>query len=204
MKRKLIYWLAIGIVLFSVSVITIKIVNRERGEENEELYEEEENEEKEALFIEERSRYEFEMLKDPATGKIPVGIFEKEIVYAKTLPSKESINNPAARIGSITSLNNYLPAGPNNIGGRTRALAYDLRFNGTTNQVIIAGSVSSGIMRSSNGGTTWVKVSPEEDTHSFTVIAQDPRAGFQDIWYAAGGEPYGNTTSEIGATYLEI
>ena len=51
MKRKLILWLAIGVVFFSVSVITIKIVKEEREEEHEKLYEEEENEEKEAAFI---------------------------------------------------------------------------------------------------------------------------------------------------------
>jgi hypothetical protein len=57
-------------------------------------------------------------------------------------------------------------------------------------------------MRSANGGQTWAKVTPEEDTHSFTALAQDTRTGFQDIWYAAGGEAYGNTASETGATYL--
>jgi hypothetical protein len=199
MKRKIFLWLAGGLIFCFVSVITIQgLIKQHEKEENEEGFEEEENEEKEAAFIEARARYEFEMLKDPATGKIPAGIFEKEIALAKTLPLKGSVYNPAARISDITVLNNYLPAGPNNVGGRTRALAYDMR----SNQVIIAGSVSGGIMRSTNGGTTWVKVSPEEDTHSFTVIAQDPRNGFQDTWYAAGGEAYGNTASEIGATYL--
>jgi hypothetical protein len=202
MKRKLFLWIVSIIVLCSVSVIAFKWIKHEREEENEEYEEgEEENEEKEAAFIEARARYEFEMLKDPATGKIPAGIFEKERTLAKTLPIR-NINNPAARINRITALNTYLPAGPNNIGGRTRALAYDLRFNGTTNRVIIAGSTSSGILRSADAGNTWVKVSPEDDTHSFTVIAQDPRSGFQDTWYAAGGEPYGNTASEVGATYL--
>lgn len=201
MKRRIFLWLAAGLVFCFVSVIAIKELLKEH--EKEESYEnEEENEEKEATFIEARARYEFEMLKDPATGKIPAGIFEKEKAFAKTLPVKGPIYDPAARINDFTELNNYLPAGPNNIGGRTRALAYDLRYNGGSNQVIIAGSVSGGIMRSSNGGSTWVRVSPEEDTHSFTVLAQDPRAGFQDTWYAAGGEPYGNTTTEIGATYL--
>lgn len=204
MKRKLFLWLTAVLVFSFVSVIAIKLLNEQTNEDRLKTLEGErkKKKEKKAAFIEDRARYDFDMLKDPATGKIPAGIFEKEIAYARSLPVKGSINNPAARIGDITALNNYLLAGPNNVGGRTRALAYDLRFNASSNQVIIAGSVSGGIMRSSNGGTSWDKVSPEEDTHSFTVLAQDPRAGFQDTWYAAGGEAYGNTASEIGAAYL--
>lgn len=204
MKRKLFPWFTLGLVFSFVSVIALKWINEPTREEQLKQLEEERKKrrEKKAAFSEQRARYDFDMLKDPATGKIPAGIFEKEIAYAITLPVKGSINNPAARISDITALNNYLPAGPNNVGGRTRALAYDLRFNGSSNQVIIAGSVSGGIMRSTNGGSSWERVSPEEDTHSFTVLAQDPRTGFQDTWYAAGGEAYGNTTSEIGATYL--
>lgn len=211
MKKKVFLWLIAILVLSSVSVIAIKKIfpKEQTTEERLRSYERERKKKKQrkAAFSEQRVRYEFEMLKDPATGKIPAGIFEKEKAFAKTLPVKGSILDPAARVGDISAINNYLPAGPNNIGGRTRALAYDLRHNGTSNQVIIAGSVSGGIMRSANGGSTWVRVSPEEDIHSFTVLAQDPRAGFQDTWYAAGGEaasgqPASNTTTEIGATYL--
>ena len=206
MKRKAFLWFIAILAFSSVSVIAIKklILREPAMEERLRSYEDERKrkKQKKAAFSEQRIKYEFEMLKDPATGKIPAGIFEKEKNFARKLPVKGAVYNPSARLNDITELNSYLPAGPNNIGGRTRALAYDIRYNGTSNQVIIAGSVSGGIMRSSNGGTTWVRVSPEEDTHSFTVLAQDPRAGFQDTWYAAGGEPYGNTTSEIGATYL--
>ncbi|HZF63931.1 MAG TPA: hypothetical protein VEZ55_05590, partial [Chitinophagaceae bacterium] len=155
-----------------------------------------------AAFSEARTRYEYDMLKDPATGKIPAGIFQRELAFAKTLPVKGLYINPAARGSGTLIQNEYIPAGPNNIGGRTRALSYDMRYNGSTNRVIIAGSVSSGIMRSEDGGNTWTLVTPDEDTHSFTALAQDPRPGFQDTWYAGGGEAYGNTTSELGATYL--
>jgi hypothetical protein len=155
-----------------------------------------------AAFSEARTRYEYDMLKDPATGKIPAGIFQRELSFAKTLPVKGLYINPAARGSGTLIQNEYIPAGPNNIGGRTRALSYDMRYNGSTNRVIISGSVSSGIMRSEDGGNTWTLVTPDEDTHSFTALAQDPRPGFQDTWYAGGGEAYGNTTSELGATYL--
>ena len=205
MNKRIFFLLTAGIVFGLISMIALrKLMNEQAKKDNRKNLEQERAKKKErkAAFREARTRYDFEMLKDPATGKIPDGIFEKEIAYAKNLPLKGSVYNPAARLNGITVLNNYIPVGPNNVGGRTRALAYDLRFNGSSNQVILAGSVSGGIMRSSDGGSTWNKVSPEEDTHSFTVIAQDSRPGFQDTWYAAGGEPYGNTTSDIGSTYL--
>jgi len=151
-----------------------------------------------ARFHQERMRYEYEMIKDPVTGKVPRNIYELERQFALTIPARSE--------GSVTArqlLNNtYIPAGPNNIGGRTRAVRYDVRFNGTTNRVIIAGCVSGGIYRSTDGGNNWTLVTPQGDIHSFTALAQDPRPGFQDTWYAGGGEYIGNTASEIGATYL--
>src|ERR1700704_5143375 len=159
---------------------------------------EEENKYQRARFQEERLKYEFDLIKDPVSGKIPLGIFEAERALAKTLPVKD-FDNPSAR---TTVLNNYIPAGPNNIGARTRALAYDLRYNGTTNKVILAGSVSGGIMRSPDGGATWTRVSPVDDIHNITAVVQDPRPAFQNTWYAGGGEHLGNSASELGATYF--
>ena len=147
-------------------------------------------------FSRERVKYEFDMVKNPVTGKIPEGIFEKELVFAKALPARGA-DNPLIRGGA---LNTYLPAGPNNIGGRTRALAYDVRYNGASNRVIISGSVSGGIMRSTDGGATWTRVSPQNDIHNVTAVAQDPRSGFQDTWYAGGGEALGNSTGIVALT----
>ncbi len=158
----------------------------------------EEKEEQEARFIELRAKYDFDMLKNPVTGIIPANIVNEELTFAKTIPERGSGANGAAR---LTALNTYFPCGPNNQGGRTRALAYDVRYNGTTNQVLIAGGVSGGIMRSTDGGNTWTRVSPDNQVHNVTCVAQDPRPGNQDTWYAGGGEPYGNSASELGAVY---
>ncbi|HET9434074.1 MAG TPA: sialidase family protein, partial [Chitinophagaceae bacterium] len=104
---------------------------------------------------------------------------------------------------SRTSVQNtYHPAGPNNIGGRTRALAYDVRYNGSTNRVLIAGSISGGIYRSADGGANWTRVSPVNEVHNVSSVAQDPRPGNQDTWYAGGGEYVGSSTDATGAGYL--
>jgi hypothetical protein len=147
------------------------------------------NEEEPARFAELRAKYDFDMVKDPVTGKLPRAVYDQELAFAKTLPKRKPDINSASR---VEALNSYNPAGPNNIGGRTRALAYDVRYNGTSNR----------IMRSADGGATWTRVSPDNEIHNVTSIVQDPRSGNQDIWYAGGGEPYGNSASELGMTYL--
>ncbi|HEX8331253.1 MAG TPA: T9SS type A sorting domain-containing protein [Segetibacter sp.] len=145
-----------------------------------------ENEQR-ALFVKERLQYEYDMVKDPATGRIPEDIRERELELAKVLPVKGV--SPGFR---TTNLNFYVPAGPTNIGGRTRAVEFDKRYNGTTNRVIMGGSVSGGIMRSIDGGASWSRVSPEGDIHNVTCFAQDPRPGFEDTWYAGTGEAIQN------------
>ena len=157
-------------------------------------------EEKSAAYHYLRWKYEADMIKDPVTGEVPFGMREREIEFAKTIPIRygTSSNN------RTSVLNNYLPAGPNNIGGRTRALAYDIRYNGSSNRVIVAGSVSGGIMRSADAGASWTRVTPSNEIHSVTSVAQDPRPGNQDIWYAGGGEYLGSSPDGIGAGYFSF
>ncbi len=154
--------------------------------------------EDEARFTEMRTQYEFDMLKDPS-GKIPYGIYQQELALAKSIPEKGSDLSSTAR---PNALNTYFPAGPNNQGGRSRAVAYDIRYNGSSNRVLLAGGVSGGIFRSTDGGANWTRVSPENEIHNVSCIVQDPRAGNQDTWYAGSGEPFGNSANELGAVYL--
>jgi len=137
--------------------------------------------------------YEFNMLKNPTTGKIPEGIRDMELAQANNLLKNQQLNG-------IITLNTYSFQGPNNLGGRTRALAYDIR-NGTSNTVIIAGGISGGIFKSTDDGATWVRKSPIGDLFNVSALAQDTRVGFRDIWYYAGGEFTGNSTSAVGASY---
>lgn len=167
---------------------------------------EEENAGKRSEAIEARWQYEMDLLKDPKTGLMPAGIRQRELALAKTLPIVrvyQSVDVNGRRVLGVNTptSNTYLPAGPENIGGRTRAFAFDKRFNGSTNRVIISGCVSGGIMRSADGGTSWTLVTPDQQLHSITSVAQDPRPGFQDNWYVGTGESLGNSAGGTGAFY---
>jgi len=157
---------------------------------------EDEDHEQLAAYSEQRWLREFKMLRDPILGYIPNGSRDRELKQALVIPNK--IDEISMSETGIANQNNYTPAGANNIGGRTRAVAFDKR----NSQIIIAGCVSGGIMRSTDGGQNWTRVSPEEDIHNLTALAQDPRAGFENTWYAGGGEPLGNSASSDGATFL--
>jgi hypothetical protein len=138
--------------------------------------------------------FEFNMTKDPATGKIPEGIFEAERAQAnETVKRRRSLNIP--------EVFSYNFVGPDNLGGRTRTIAYDVRYNGTSNRIILAGGVSGGVYKSIDDGATWVRKSPTGEHFSCTSIAQDPRVGFQDTWYYTVGEAIGNSANATGASY---
>ena len=155
----------------------------------------EEDEEEEGVNMEQenakrRAEYEWIISRDPKTGEIPEGIRARELALLRTLPVKQNsiFNAPAVN-------NTYTAAGPTQNGGRTRAVLHDVRYNGTTNRVIIAGGISGGLFRSTDGGTTWSFVHPADQLRSVSCLAQDPRPGFQNTWYAGSGEPIGASAS---------
>ncbi|MEY2836535.1 MAG: hypothetical protein RLZZ557_2197 [Bacteroidota bacterium] len=149
------------------------------------LAEEEEGEaEMETENSKRRSQYEWLLTRDPKTGLIPEGIRTKELALMRTLPVKENGIFYSAQVN-----NTYAAVGPTQNGGRTRAIVYDRRYNGTTNQVIMAGGVTGGIFRSTDGGKTWKFVHPANQLRSVSSIAQDPTR--PDTWYAGTGEPIG-------------
>ena len=149
--------------------------------------------------VEARWQAEFEMLRDPKTGQIPKGIHQKEIAAAKKAQKLQLPAEP--NDGKATS--RTLPTiditvrGPNNYGGRTRTIAFDKR----NTQIILAGGVSSGVFRSTDGGGTWARVTPAGLVHGVTAVAQDPRAGQENTWYFGTGEN-GNSAGGTGASYL--
>ncbi|MFB3056671.1 MAG: WD40/YVTN/BNR-like repeat-containing protein, partial [Ignavibacteriaceae bacterium] len=142
-----------------------------------------------------RFEQEFMMLRDPATNEIPKNIFNLEREFAKTLPKRENLtHNKNSGTNEATALT-WTARGPNNVGGRTRALGIDKRTGTPPNVTILAGGVSGGIWRSTDDGSTWSSVTSPSQLHSVTCIVQDKRSGKEDIWYAGTGEAVGNSAS---------
>ncbi len=144
-------------------------------------------EEERRLFVNERIEYELSLQRNPITGEIPLE--EKQEEFENAVIAKQKAL--AARTSST-----YVPRGPSNLGGRTRDVRVDLSDN--TSNTMLAGGVSSGLFRTTDGGSSWTKVSPNDEIHNVTAIAQDPRPGFQNIWYYATGEGLGNSAN-LGA-----
>ena len=117
-----------------------------------------------------------ERLHDPATGRIPDDIRRKELAFAKKLPKR----------ATAKSLN-WTQQGPRNRGGRTRAFRVDI----TDSNVLIAGSATGGIFRSTDAGATWTKTSAPLSIQNTSCLAQDIRPGHEQTWYCGTGENYG-------------
>lgn len=141
-------------------------------------------------FAIERAQYEFDLLKDPSTGEISRAQQNEQLEVALQLQSSNA---------NRTSSNNYVARGPSNLGGRTRSLVIDI--SDPTGNTIIAGGVSSGVYRTTTDGANWTRVSSNDDLHNVTAITQDPRPGFQNIWYYGTGELSGNSAT-LGSFFL--
>lgn len=139
-----------------------------------------------------RKEWEWLMLRDPATGEIPANIRQRELAYATKLPVAKA-GLPQAR----TAETEWQAAGPFNIAGRTRALALDNR----NEQIILAGGVSGGMWRSTDGGQSWTKTTNPQQLHSVSCLVQDVRAGQENTWYYGTGELIGNSARGGGAPY---
>lgn len=113
----------------------------------------------------------------------------KELAFAKTLPKAITNHN--------RSNQQWLLRGPINIGGRTRALAQDI----SNSEILFAGGISGGLFRSIDKGSNWTRIVSTEGHQGISCIAQDERAGKENIWYYGSGEAIGNSASAYGAHF---
>ena len=136
-----------------------------------------------------RTEYFQRILRDPNTKEIPKNIRQRELEFADDLNEK---NKSLKKTNALE----WKEAGPNDVGGRTRALAIDI----TNSNVIIAGGASGGIWKSTNKGLTWSLKSTTSQILSVTSVAQDLRPGNTNTWYYASGE-FRSSTADQGQTH---
>lgn len=139
--------------------------------------------------IEGRAEYELQRLADPQTGEIPDNMRAKELGLASTLPM-----HGAAR-GELALA--FESIGPFNVGGRTRAFAFDKSDANT----FLAGGVSGGMWKSIDAGNSWYRTTTPQQHAATSCIIQDPRAGNEDVWYYGSGEVVGNSASKSFSAY---
>ncbi|MEI6817433.1 MAG: T9SS type A sorting domain-containing protein [Bacteroidota bacterium] len=136
--------------------------------------------------------YEFNRIKDPMTGTIPMNMHELETEYAATLPQDiDGMNNMRMAIAPL----DWVSRGPYNIGGRTRALAVDIN----NDSILLAGSVSGNMWRSVNQGASWTQVTAPSSLHNISCVTQDTRTGHTNNWFYGTGEAYGASAFATGA-----
>ena len=128
--------------------------------------------------VQQRGEYIHQMLANPSTDEIPINIRELENQFAQELAFKANLNRLRMRAAGMDSKNapsllTWSSLGPNNVGGRTRAVAIDVQ----NENIILAAGVSGGVWRSSNGGQSWTKTTKSDQLHSVTCIVQDTRPG---------------------------
>jgi hypothetical protein len=192
--RKILFLIILLAVIFGCTFYILKDSKKEKSVTGEKYSKVERKKESRHTDFAGAAEYEFNLLKNPLTGTIPEGVRAQELAQARQIAESQMTSRTAL-------LNSYVFQGPNNLGGRTRALKYDVRWNGTTNRIILAGGVSGGIYKSTDNGATWVRKSPTGEHYSVTCLAQDTRAGFQDTWYYGVGEASGNSAGASGAFY---
>ena len=144
-----------------------------------------------------RAQYEWNRLRSPESGEIPRNIRRKELAFAQTIPTKESAIqlglNKGANLFS-SKVFEWERVGPYNIGGRTRAMAFDV--SDPSGGTLLAGGVSGGVWRYTANTSNWVKMTHPADLHSVTTITQDPRPGKTNTWYLGTGEWSGNSATD--------
>lgn len=143
-----------------------------------------------------RAEFEFLKIRNPQTGTVPVNIRQKEIAFSRQHPSRLEM---LAQRGNVENEEVWTSVGPYNVGGRTRAVALDI--SDPSENTLIAGGVSGGIWKSTNGGVNWLRTSDPENRNSITTLAQDIRAGSENVWYYGTGELLGNSPIGGGAPY---
>lgn len=153
-----------------------------------EAKEEKDHAKEEWQYIEKAWQHEFTMTVDPALGYVPRERLVQAEAYRNAL-----LANPSNRSSALS----WTERGPNQVGGRTRAILIDNRD--ATGNTIFTGGVAGGIWKCTafkSGNPVWTPINDFMSNMAVTCLVQDPTNG--DIMYAGTGEGWGNSDAVRG------
>ncbi|MEO8151287.1 MAG: PKD domain-containing protein [Bacteroidia bacterium] len=125
---------------------------------------------------------EFDLTKDPATNTVPRDRLVEAFNYAQSFSSAGTVNKVAGAIPGIV----WRERGPNNVGGRTRAIMVDP--NDGTKKTVWAGSVGGGLWKTTDitaASPDWTPVNDLMGNLAITSIAYDP-SNTQVMYFGTG------------------
>jgi hypothetical protein len=141
--------------------------------------------------IAEAAKYYFMLRRNQVTNTIP----EEAMLQAK-MEVEAASRSRAAVLGL-----NWIEMGPDNVGGRTRAILIDYVHDPSGN-TIFAGGVAGGLWKSTTAGAYWTLVSDQWENISVVSIAQSPSGriyvGTGEYLLAVRGTPGTGNSSCIG------
>jgi photosystem II stability/assembly factor-like uncharacterized protein len=109
-------------------------------------------------------------------------------VEDRMLPARAAMNKQ-----DLEALPAWTELGPNNVGGRTRALL----IHPTNPSVMYAAGVSGGVWKTTNGGALWTPLADLMANIAVNSLAMDPKN--PNVIYAGTGEGYFNIDGIRGA-----
>ena len=145
--------------------------------------------ERKSLGLTPNAYFEQEYLNEinPSTGRThPENVFELQ----------DQLNLYNARVPGESPANPWIERGPNNVGGRTRAILFDP--NDETNRRVFAGGVSGGLWVNNDivdANSSWLQVGISENV-AVTCITVDPNNS--QIMYIGTGESQSNASAGNG------
>lgn len=131
----------------------------------------------------------WEATKNPATNEPEPEKLPTIIADINAYWQQQSLNKVPGSAGLP-----WQERGPNNIGGRTRAIMFDP--NDPTHKKVWAGGVTGGLWYNNditNPGSSWTNVDDFWDNIAISCIAADPNNS--NIWYVGTGESWGQSFS---------
>ena len=128
---------------------------------------------------------EWELTMNPETGRPTIGNIE---LVRRLLQTERDQQLAQGRTPGDAADNNWIERGPNNVGGRVRAVMFDP--NDATNETVYAGGVSGGLWKNtniSNAASQWTRVNIPENL-AVSCITYDPNNS--NTFYLGTGESY--------------